>query len=266
MGLHSWLSAVRGKLMTIEFCLPVYNEEKILKDNILKLLNYCQKQNFNFHWRIVIINNGSTDHSLFIANDLAKKYPKNITVENIKQDGKGRAIKTYGLKSKADIMAYMDIDLAVSLNNIFDLVSPVILNKADLVIGSRLLPDSKTDRTFFRGLSSQIYILLAKIILSHNFSDLQCGFKAIKTNIFKKIIPYIENNKWFFDTELITYVNHFGYLIKEIPVDWSENRYQKRKSKLNLIKGGFKFIINLIKLKIQILKVNKTKGSANTSI
>lgn len=252
--------------MTIEFCLPVYNEEKILKDNILKLFSYCQKQNFNFTWQIVIINNGSTDHSLPIANDLAKKYPKTIKVENIEQAGKGRAIKTYGLKNKADIIAYMDIDLAVSLNNISNLVNPIILNKADLVIGSRLLPNSKTSRTFFRGLSSQIYNFLAKIILGHNFSDLQCGFKAIKTSIFKKIIPYIEDNKWFFDTELIAYVNHFGYQVKEIPVDWSENRYQKRKSKLNLIKDGFKFLINLIKLRIQTLKVNKTKNSANTSI
>ncbi len=251
--------------MAIDFCLPIYNEEKILKENALKLLDYCQKQNFNFAWQIVIINNGSTDNSLSIAYELVKKNPKKIKVENIEQAGKGRAIKTYGLKSKADIVAYIDIDLAVSLNNIPDLINPIILDKIDLVIGSRLLPGSKTDRAFFRELSSRMYIFLAKIILNHNFTDLQCGFKAIKSSALKKIIPYIKDDKWFFDTELIAYAKLFGCTTKEIPVDWSENRYQKRNSKLNLLKDSLKFMINLIKLKIKILKVNNIKNLTNTS-
>jgi selenophosphate synthetase-related protein len=115
------------------------------------------------------------------------------------------------------------------------------------------LPDSKINRSFIRELSSQSYNFLSKIILGHNFSDLQCGFKAIKVDVFNKIAPYIKDNKWFFDTELIFFTNYFGYKIKEMPVDWQENRYDKRKTKVNLIKDSFKFIINLIKLKIKIL-------------
>ncbi|MEK9130358.1 MAG: glycosyltransferase [Patescibacteria group bacterium] len=243
--------------MLIEFCLPVYNEEKILKSNILKLLDYCNKQNFNFDWQIVIINNGSKDNSKKIGQELFNEYFKKIKLENIKQSGRGRALKLYWQKSNADIIVYMDIDLAVSLNNISDLINPIIKENYDLVIGSRLLPDSKIKRSLLRELSSQTYNFLSKIILNHNFSDLQCGFKAIKTNVFKKIASYTKNNKWFFDTELIIFANHFGYKIKEIPVIWEENKYDQRKSKVNLIKDSIKFLINLIKLKIRLNQLNK---------
>ncbi|MFA5050807.1 MAG: glycosyltransferase [Patescibacteria group bacterium] len=243
--------------MFIEFCLPIYNEEKILKNNVLKLLNYCNSQNFNFDWRIVILNNGSTDNSEKISQELQKEYPQKIKIENLEQPARGRAIKLYYQKSQADIVAYMDIDLAVSLNNIPNLIDSILKENYDLVIGSRLLPDSKIERSFIRSLSSKIYILLSRIILHHNLSDLQCGFKAIKTDVFKKIMSYIKDDKWFFDTELITFTHYFGYKIKEIPVDWQENRYDQRKTKVHLLKDSLNFILNLIKLKMRLYKIRK---------
>ncbi|MCK4554758.1 glycosyltransferase [Candidatus Parcubacteria bacterium] len=240
--------------MLIEFCLPVYNEEKILKNNILQLLRYLEQQQFSFFWKIIILNNGSTDSTNKICRELASEK---IKTKYIKNSGKGRAIKAYGLKSQADILVYMDIDLAVSLYNIPCLIKPIIQEEFDLVIGSRLLPNSKTARSFLRSFSSKVYNLLSKIILRHNLSDLQCGFKAIKVNKFKQLIPYIQNNKWFFDTELIAFANHFGCKIKEIPVDWQENRYEARKSKINLVSDSIKFMINLIKLKQRILSLQK---------
>ncbi len=239
--------------MFIDFCIPVYNEEKILKNNILKLFSYCQKQNFPFAWQIVVVVNGSDDRSLAIALNLAQKNSK-IKVTDLKHAGKGRAIKYCGEQSQADILVYMDIDLAVSLDNINDLIFPFFQNKVDLVIGSRLLPEAKINRSFVRELSSQGYNFLSRLILNHHFSDLQCGFKAIRKDFFKKIAPYIKNDRWFFDTELIVFTNLFGGQIKEIPVDWSENRYEQRKSKVNLIKDSLKFFVNLLKLKIRINK------------
>ncbi|MBI4652910.1 glycosyltransferase [Candidatus Kuenenbacteria bacterium] len=249
--------------MLIEFCVPVHNEEKILKNNILKLLNYCHNQNFNFDWKIVLINNGSQDNSEKICQELFNQYSQKIKIENIKQSGKGRALKFYWQKSKADIVIYMDIDLAVSLDNIPNLIEPIVQENYDLIIGSRLLSDSKIKRSFIRELSSQTYNFLSKIILGHYFSDLQCGFKAIKVDVFKKIAPYIQNNKWFFDTELIVFANYFKYKIKEIPIEWQENRYDERKSKVNLVKDSLKFLINLIKLKIRLNRLYKNKNSEN---
>ncbi|MFA6146521.1 MAG: glycosyltransferase [Patescibacteria group bacterium] len=243
--------------MFIEFCLPIYNEEKILKNNVLKLLNYCDSQNFNFDWRIIILNNGSTDNSEKISQELQKKYPQKIKIENIQQPGRGQALKKYWQKGQADIVVYMDIDLAVSLNNIHTLINPLIKEGYDLVIGSRLLPASKIERSFIRSLSSKSYNWLSKIFFNHHLSDMQCGFKAIKTDVFKKIAPYIKDNKWFFDTELIIFTKYFNYKIKEIPVDWQENRYDQRKTKVNILKDSITFMLNLIKLKMRLYKIRK---------
>jgi len=239
--------------MLIDFCLPIYNEEKILEKSILTLLNYLKNQNYNFLWQIIIVINGSSDKSRLISKSLSEKYPLIKYVEYA-QAGRGNALKEYWLQSRADIVLYMDIDLAVSLDDITKLLTPIINNKADLAIGSRLMPESKIKRSFIRELSSQSYNFLSRIILSHHFSDMQCGFKAIKTEAFEIISPNIKSHKWFFDTELISFAKKFGYNIIEVPVDWSENRYDKRKSKVNLFFDSLKFLVNLIKLKFRLIK------------
>lgn len=247
--------------MIVSFFLPVYNEEKILEKNVLKLLKYCREQNFNFEWRIVIVVNGSSDNSFALAEKLASANPEEITALNIVSPGRGNALKKTWLESEADILVYMDIDLAVSLENINDLLKPLIDGGYDMVVGSRLLPESKISRSFIRELSSQSYNFLSKIILGHKFSDLQCGFKAIKTPVFKKIAPFIKDNKWFFDTELIILAHRFGYKVKEIPVDWEECRWEERKSKVNLLRDSGKYIVDLLKFKIRITRIKGLKNN-----
>lgn len=238
--------------MLIEFCVPVYNEEKILKNNILELLEYLKQQKFFFNWQIIIINNGSIDGTGKICDEFKDEK---IKIENIKQSGKGRAIKIYGLKSEADIFVYMDVDLAVSLRDIPGLIKPIIEENFDLAIGSRLLPESKTERPWTRSLSSRCYNFLSRIILKHNFSDLQCGFKAVKISALKRVMPNIQSNRWFFDTELIAFASHFNYKIKEIPIRWKENRYDARKSKINLFKDSIRFFVDLVRLRIRLCKI-----------
>ena len=69
--------------MLIEFCLPVYNEEKILEANALKLLNYCQAKKFSFAWSIVFIVNGSTDNSLAICRKIHSAFPNFFKIFSI---------------------------------------------------------------------------------------------------------------------------------------------------------------------------------------
>lgn len=243
--------------MLIEFCFPVFNEEKILKDNILLFLKYCQTAGFNFDWKIIIINNGSTDNSYRIGIQLEKEFPELIKLKEIKQAGRGRAIKKYWLESQADILTFMDVDLAVSLDNINALIKPVMEKRADLVIGSRLLPESKIKRSFIREVSSRVCNFCSRAILNHGFYDMQCGFKAMDKHAFLKVAPNIKNKKWFFDTELIIFAKYFHFKILEIPVDWSENRYTKRDSKVNLLKDSIRYLYNSFLLRIRILKLPK---------
>ncbi len=238
--------------MKIDFIIPVYNEQQLLEKNILKLLSFLYSQNYQFDWQIIIAVNGSSDSSAEIAKEISSRQEKIISLL-IKDRGKGRAIKEAINQSLADYIIYMDIDLAVSLDNINDLMFE-IKNNYDLIIGSRRLPLSQRERSWIKDLSSSMYIFISKLILNHNFSDLQCGFKAIKKSSFNKISEMVIDNNWFFDTEILIFSKRNNLKIKEIPVNWSENRYEKRKSKIKLLKDSFKFIGNLIKLKKRISK------------
>ncbi|MCK9438952.1 MAG: glycosyltransferase [Patescibacteria group bacterium] len=238
--------------MKIDFIIPVYNEEKLLKESITKLYNFLNSQNYSFFWQIIIAINGSSDNSEKIAREISGDKIKNIIT---KRQGKAHAIRLAIDKSSADYIIYMDVDLAVSLDNINDLL-PNIYSNYDLVIGSRFLSSSKRNRSIIKELSSKIYILLSKIVLKHNFSDLQCGFKAIKRSSFDKVAELIEDRNWFFDTELLIFFQRKNFKIKEIPVDWSENRYIKRKSKIILFNDSIKFTKKLFKLKKRLKQVN----------
>ncbi|HMB65536.1 MAG TPA: glycosyltransferase [Patescibacteria group bacterium] len=243
--------------MKIDFCFPVYNEEQILEKNILTFLDYLRQRNWQCPWRVSIVVNGSQDKSLSIAQDLARQYPEEIDFYNLEASGKGLALKKHLSHSRAEVVFYMDIDLAVSLKNVEDILEPTLKEECDLVLGSRLLPESRTDRSFIRGLSSQMYNKFSRLFLGHSFKDLQCGFKAVRVSQFHSISGFLESDKWFFDTELIAWGLNSGFKIKEVPVDWSENRYEKRKSKVNVVKDGIVFFWNLLKLKQRIKRHNR---------
>jgi len=243
--------------MLINFCLPAYNEEKILEASALKLLAFLRAAGSTFAWRIVILDNGSTDGTAASARRLADEHPE-IEVKTIKLPGRGRALKTYFSASQADVLVYMDIDLAVSLDNIATLVSAVTADGYALAIGSRLLPESKIERSWARELSSQGYNLLSRLVLGHRFSDLQCSFKAVRADVFRQLSGQIQDTKWFFDTELVALAGAAGYAVKEIPVDWSENRYDQRKSKVRIFRDSLRFAIDLIRLKIKMASLKNS--------
>lgn len=248
--------------MKIDFCLPVKNEEAILENNTLKLERFLRQASFQFDWKIIIIVNGSNDNSADIAKKLqATSNLGVVEVMILERGGKGLALKECFKQTKADALVFMDIDLAVSLDNLPALIKPFLEKEADLVMGSRLLKDSNTSRSCWRELSSRSYNYLSRLILKHKFRDLQCGFKIIKKELFDCVQPYLEDNNWFFDTELIIFSHRQGARIKEIPVDWQESRYEKRKSKIRTIPDAWSFIKNLYLLRRRLIKLKIYRGN-----
>jgi glycosyltransferase involved in cell wall biosynthesis len=243
--------------MKIDFCLPIKNEESIVADNIKQLISYLNSLNLDFPWQITGVINGSDDDSYQIFKRIADKYPAKVRCLSILEAGKGRAIKAAWKSSSADILIFMDIDLSVSLFSLPDLFLPLINNQADLVIGSRFLPASKTKRSWQRSLISRFYVFLSRFILSHEQSDLQCGFKAIRKDLFEKIEKYLRDDYWFLDTELLIFAHLLQARVKEIPVDWEEKRQKGRKGNIRIFKDSCGFIFNLIKLQRFLKKVKK---------
>jgi len=244
--------------MLVEFCLPVKDEENILAANLQRILEFCCQANFQFDWKIIGIVNASTDKTADIFLEFKNKYLDKIEYIEISSPGKGRAIRTYWNQSQADILCYFDIDLAVSLEQLPLLINPLLLENVDLVIGSRLLGESKTNRSLLRETTSRSFNFLVSLLLPNKVADLQCGFKAIKAIPYKKISPFLRDNYWLFDSEIILLCQHFSYRIKEIPVDWDENRYAKRQSKVKIINDLGKFLKGLFRLRLRLFFVPKS--------
>lgn len=242
--------------MLVEFCIPALNEEMILEENILRLFRFCREQKFNFDWRIMILLNGCSDNSLRIAKKIQKKSAS-IGFFDLKQKGKGKVLKEYGKISDSDIFFYMDIDLAVSPGHIPLFIDFLLKDSYDLVVGSRLLPESNVKRSFLREMSSRGYSFASGLLMKDGIKDRQCGFKAVKTEFFQRIIPFVHDDQWFFDTELLAKMNHEKARIKELPVNWEENRYDQRKSKVKAGKDSMKFLKELIKLKMELSRDGK---------
>lgn len=207
-------------MTTVAVVIPVYNEEKALFDSITKLHEFLS-QNLKHQWHIVIADNASTDKTWEVAQSLAQKYSEVIPF-HIDEKGRGRALRKVWLESTADIVSYMDVDLSTGLEAFPKLVQAII-DGSDIAIGSRLKRGAKTTRGPKREFTSRCYNLLIRVMFLTTLSDAQCGFKAISKDCAQKIVPFIQNNEWFFDTELLLLSIKNGYKIEEIPVTWIDD-------------------------------------------
>jgi glycosyltransferase involved in cell wall biosynthesis len=205
----------------IDIVIPVYNEQAALERSIRLLHRYLSHE-LPFAWRIVIADNASTDATLAIARGLGAELP-GIDVVHLPAKGRGRALRTAWSRSDADVLCYMDVDLSTDLKALLPLVAPLLSGHSDLAIGSRLAPGARVIRGAKREVISRSYNRLLRIMLRAGFSDAQCGFKAIRADVAHRLLPLIEDQGWFFDTELLVLAQRRGFRIHEVPVDWIED-------------------------------------------
>ncbi|OGG11611.1 hypothetical protein A2Z00_04520 [Candidatus Gottesmanbacteria bacterium RBG_13_45_10] len=212
----------KTKKPTLDIVIPVYNEEKELSKSVRTLSSYLAEHLTDFDWHITIADNASRDNTFSIAKDLSSEDSK-ISAVHLKEKGRGRAVKYVWQHSKADIVSYMDVDLSTDLKHFPPLIR-ALLRGYDVAIGSRNARGSRVyGRSVLRTLTSKIYIFLIKLTFWVNFSDAQCGFKAVSRRVVDKVVSVIKDNEWFFDTELLITAEKMGYRIYEEPVTWIDN-------------------------------------------
>ena len=205
----------------IEIVVPVYNEDASLQDSIRRLHAFLSDE-LPYAWRIVIADNASTDATLAIARALAFELD-HTTVLHLDQKGRGRALRAAWTASDADVLCYMDVDLSTDLRALLPLVSSLIAGHSEVAIGSRLAPGSHVVRGRKREFISRSYNRMLHLGLRTTFSDAQCGFKAIRADAARRLLPEIEDQGWFFDTELLVLAQRRGMRIHEVAVDWIDD-------------------------------------------
>jgi putative flippase GtrA len=171
---------------------------------------------------ITVADNASTDATWIIAQRLAAELD-GVRAVHLDGKGRGRALQHVWADSQARVVAYMDVDLSTELNALLPLVAPLLSGHSDVAIGSRLARSSQVVRGPKRELISRCYNLLLRTTLRARFSDAQCGFKAMRTDAARLLLPHVKDTAWFFDTELLVLAERAGMRIAEVPVDWVDD-------------------------------------------
>ncbi len=205
----------------VDVVIPVYNEEKDLAGSI-RTLHAHLLQNTQFTSQITIADNASTDGTLDLARSLACEL-SGVRVLHLDRKGRGRALRAAWGTSYAEVVAYIDVDLSTDLAHLNELITPLLRGRGDIAIGSRLAPGSHVTRSLRRELISRIYNLILRTSLGAGFSDAQCGFKAGRRSVVQQLLPLIEDEQWFFDTELLYLTQREKLSIHEVPVHWVED-------------------------------------------
>jgi putative flippase GtrA len=206
---------------TLEIAIPVYNEAGALEAGVRRLHGFLSAS-FPYSWRIAIADNASEDATPEIGVRLESELPE-VSYHRLEAKGRGRALRHVWSRSEADVLAYMDVDLSTGLEALLPLVAPLLSGHSDLAIGTRLANGSRVVRGPKRELISRAYNRLLHLALRTRFSDAQCGFKAGRAGAIRSLLPAVEDEAWFFDTELLTLAERRGLRIHEIPVDWVDD-------------------------------------------
>ncbi len=204
----------------LDVVIPVYNEEAQLAASVERVLEHLRAMPWSF--QVTIADNASTDQTALIARRLSHAHAE-VSVVHLAEKGRGRALKRVWSASESDVLVYMDVDLSTDLAALLPLVAPLVSGHSDLAIGSRLSRHARVERGAKRELISRSYNLLLRRTLRARFSDAQCGFKAIRRDAARELLPLVEDNAWFFDTELLVVAERAGLRIHEVPVDWVDD-------------------------------------------
>ena len=224
--------------MTFDITIPVLNEEATLQVQVRKLHAFVLTHfPDTTQWRIVIADNGSTDQTEQLGRELTQEF-SNVQFLKVPDRGVGLALKTSWSQSAADMVGYMDLDLATGLPHFLEAYRAIAEGDYDLVYGSRLHPEAKViGRTLKREISSRVFNWLLRVYLGVGFSDGMCGFKWLKREHYPALYEGgAQNNGWFFSTELLTVAEWLDLKIKELPVVWTDDVSSSRVEILPLAK------------------------------
>lgn len=215
----------------IEITIPILNEEGSLYEQVHKACYFIEQYLGDVgQIYITLADNGSTDSTPEIARLLTQEL-ENVHYLRLELRGVGRALKASWGQSKADIVGYMDLDLATDLRYLRPALEKLLADQADIVTGSRLAKGARViGRSPIRNFTSRCFNVIVKMVFKTSFSDGMCGFKFLKRSFLDKLIDAgAQSDGWFFATEILIAAEYLGYRIGDLAVEWTDDPNSKVK-------------------------------------
>lgn len=221
----------------VSVIMPAYNEAGRIVSSIEETAETFNS--FGYPWELIVMDDGSTDDTYEKADALTQKYPQLIVKRNPVNTGKGRAIKKALHYITGDYTLFLDADMdlhPIQFQTLFDIMG---LDKADIVIGSKLHPNSRVNYPLQRKIISFVYYLLVKMLFNLPCHDTQTGLKLFKTDVLRNVLPRVLVKKFAFDLEVLVNAHHLGYKIVEAPIILKPQRRYGRIGTVSLFTTGW---------------------------
>jgi uncharacterized protein (TIRG00374 family) len=216
----------------VSVVLPAYNEEDTIEDTVEVTLSTLASFLPAGSYEVIVAEDGCADRTPEIAARLAADDERVRHVHAEERLGRGGALEYAFERAAGETLVYFDTDLATDMGHVEELVEAVRTEGYDVATGSRWLPDHRADRPAKRGIPSLGYNSLVRLILRSDLQDHQCGFKAFDRAVLEDLLTDVEDDHWFWDTEVLVRAQRRGYRVKEFPVDWTP----KGDSKVDLVR------------------------------
>ncbi|MGB7068735.1 MAG: dolichyl-phosphate beta-glucosyltransferase [Pyrinomonadaceae bacterium] len=223
---------------TYSIVIPAYDEQDRLGDSVRKTLAFVAS--LAVQSEVIVVDDGSADKTSEVAKDACSEFP-DIATQVIRYDknrGKGFAVRTGLFAASGDTALFSDADLSTPIEEMGNLVEPIINGTYDLTFGSRALDRSLigTHQPWRREQGGKVFNLIVRSLTGLPFWDTQCGFKAFNMVKFRPLLGLMQIDRFGFDVEFLYVANRHGLRLKEIPVRW----YNDERSKVNVFRDSIR--------------------------
>jgi len=220
----------------------VYNEEIRLPKTLAEIDGFVRGQSFSVE--VVVVENGSSDRTLAIAQEHATRLPYLVVIHEQRR-GKGLAVRTGMLAAQGQYRIFCDVDFSMPVSEITRFIPPQ-LPDSQVAIASREAPGAvRFGEPYYRHLSGRVFNTLVRLLALPGLQDSQCGFKCFRGDIAEEIFPLQTNTGWTFDVEVLFIARRRGHKIVEVPIPW----YYNPESKIRMLRDSWRMVMELVTIR-----------------
>lgn len=227
----------------LSIVIPAHNEARRLPASLKKILAFLAAQPYDAE--VVIVENGSTDDTLALAQRFAAENPGIIRVIHEDRRGKGLAVRRGMLAARGEYRFLADADLSMPIEELPRFLPPT-LTDFDVAIASRELPDSRrVDEPTYRHLVGRMFNLMVQALALPGLRDTQCGFKCFRAEVAEDLFSHQTLEGMSFDVEVLFIARRRGYRIVEVPITW----YFDPDSRVRLVQDSMRMALDLLTIR-----------------